>query len=52
MSSVPAKKLEKRSVLKSNHTGGARIIHVALRFTIHDKFSRAHEFVVDRAEYA
>jgi len=29
MSSVPAKKLEKRSVLKSNHTGGARIIHVS-----------------------
>ena len=35
MSSVLSKKLEKRSVRKSKHTGGARIIRVALRFTIH-----------------
>jgi len=40
MSSVLSRKLEKRSVRRSNHTGGARIIHVALRFTIHPEEKR------------
>jgi len=40
VSSVLAEKLEKRSVRRSNHTGGARIIHVALRFTIHPEEKR------------
>jgi len=40
MSSVPDRKLEKRSVRKSKHTGGARVTRVALRFTIHPEEKR------------
>jgi len=40
MSSVSAKRLANKSVRKPKHTGGARIIHVALRFTIHPEEKR------------
>ena len=40
MSSVSSEKLEKRSARRSKPTGGARIIRVALRFTIHPEEKR------------
>ena len=40
MSSVSPEKLEKRSVQKSKHTDGLRIINVALRFTVHPEEKR------------
>jgi len=55
MSSVSSEKLEKRSVRKSKHAGGARIIRVALRFTIQpeerrEKYVDLLDRMIDRVE--